>query len=235
MDNINIRDFLKSNFTSFTEDLEEIFPDINKNNFINLEYESDSLLYINNLGFNFSIKTESFNENLHLNNSFYEKKHTIILKNSLYFSEIDFLLNELNNKYIKINFGLYFLINEKIKNESDTVAEIDFTLKFDTSYNKTKISVLYKFDFLNFKIKIYSGSNGVLDVFIKDKDKNFNNIQFNIRTNEITEDFFYCLAKKITEKINIYNLESDMKSNNLYDFLKLNANDIYYIKKMINY
>lgn len=73
MDNINIRDFFKSNFTSFTEDIEEIFPNLNKNNFINLEYESDSLLYINNLGFNFSIKTESFNESLHLNNSFYEK------------------------------------------------------------------------------------------------------------------------------------------------------------------
>ena len=163
------------------------------------------------------------------------KKHTIILKNSLYFSEIDFLLKELNYKYIKINFGLYFLIDEKIKNESDIVAKIDFTLKFDTSYNKIKISVLYQFDFLNFKIKIYSDINGVLNVFIKDKDKNFNNIQFNFHTNEITEDFFYCLAKKITEKINIYNLESDMKSNNLYDFLKLNANDISLLNSMIKY
>lgn len=198
------------------------------------EFDSDcpNILYIHKLGFKVSIETSN---EFDFNNKMIKTQHKFRFNTKISFDEVSHLTGSLHKDYLTKSLGVFFDIKETIENDYCSFGDISYTVNFEENKNSIKINTVYTIDCSDYKISLFARNNSNIEVFISDQLKNFKKIEIAFKPNDNIKDLFTAIAKKMTETMDVYTIEDDMTSADLYEFLKINANDISLLNSMIKY
>jgi hypothetical protein len=228
---MNKLEVLENNITN----LKRVFP-----NLFLQGLDCKSVLFINQLSFSIGveekIETDLLTPNLNSIFRLQQRKcNEIKFNTNVYLDNIEQLVQCISPVYLEESLGFFFNIANRLNCDYNSTGMIKFSATFK-EYNDV---ISFKFDYIincyDFKIILTAKNIKKIEIKIFPFLNEFKPILLFLTEKDDLENLFTSICKKITSKIDFYDLNDNMNSEDLYIFLKNNYEDISKLNEIFNY